>query len=118
MTPSASSPRVGDLDPGAAIRRRLFEYEPASLYPTPRAAKWGRWGNWIVLPSVALYCIFFVNFGEHEHVFSTPRRWLDRQKRAFWSLSPAEESLAQTQTSGENNADGASKPSTTPPASS
>ncbi|KAH7106902.1 hypothetical protein BKA62DRAFT_685449 [Auriculariales sp. MPI-PUGE-AT-0066] len=108
LTPSSDPVHVGDLDPGRQIHRRLFQYEPDSLYPTPRFAKYSRTAHWIVLPSVLFYCLFFVNFGDHEHVFSPPRRWMDRQRAKFWSLSPAELSLAQ-QNSARPDAD-ASQP--------
>ncbi|EJD45721.1 hypothetical protein AURDEDRAFT_165170 [Auricularia subglabra TFB-10046 SS5] len=94
LTPSSEPTNPRELDPRAAFHRRMFQNEPASLYPTPRVAKYSRAANWIIIPSVIVYCVFFVDFGDHEHVFSPPRRWLDRQRRAFWSLSPAEQSLA------------------------
>ncbi|CUA68174.1 hypothetical protein RSOLAG22IIIB_03413 [Rhizoctonia solani] len=43
---------------------------------------------------ISIYNIFFADYGEQEHVFSPARRWLDRQKTAFWTLSPAEQAAA------------------------
>ncbi|KAG8714723.1 hypothetical protein FRC08_011514 [Ceratobasidium sp. 394] len=44
---------------------------------------------------ISVYNIFFADYGEKEHVFSPARRWLDRQKAAFWTLSPAEQAAAE-----------------------
>ncbi|KAG8970861.1 hypothetical protein FRC03_000079 [Tulasnella sp. 419] len=49
----------------------------------------------VTVPFVIGYFVFFVDFGEKEHVFSAPRRWLERQKAAFWSLSPSEQQTAE-----------------------
>ncbi|CEL51676.1 hypothetical protein RSOLAG1IB_00211 [Rhizoctonia solani AG-1 IB] len=43
---------------------------------------------------ISIYNIFYADYGEQEHVFSPARRWLDRQKTAFWTLSPAEQAAA------------------------
>jgi len=73
LTPGSNAP-PSELNSAELIRRRLFEKEPAEIYPTPRFARYSRMANWIVLPSVMLYCVFFVEFGSHEHVFSPVRR--------------------------------------------
>ncbi|KAF8610272.1 hypothetical protein BDV93DRAFT_517421 [Ceratobasidium sp. AG-I] len=44
---------------------------------------------------ISVYNIFFADYGEKEHVFSPARRWLDRQKSAFWTLSPTEQAAAE-----------------------
>ncbi|KAF8322628.1 hypothetical protein DL93DRAFT_2071506 [Clavulina sp. PMI_390] len=41
------------------------------------------------------YGIFVADFGPHEHVFSAPRRWLDRQKASFFQLSEEDKKAAQ-----------------------
>lgn len=67
---------------------------------------------------VGLYCVFLADWGDRgEHVFmpvcysmrlhsleahakyclKKPRRWLERQKASFFSLSPAEEQLAKSE---------------------
>ncbi|GJE98289.1 hypothetical protein PsYK624_145150 [Phanerochaete sordida] len=56
-----------------------------------------RLSNYLVIPAVILYGVFFADFGEHEHVFSPPRRWLQQQRDAFFSLTPEERSLAGEQ---------------------
>ncbi|KAH8113560.1 hypothetical protein DFH11DRAFT_307523 [Phellopilus nigrolimitatus] len=41
------------------------------------------------------YGVFWHDFGEGEHVFMPARRWLARQRAAFFTLSPAERRLGQ-----------------------
>jgi len=38
----------------------------------------------ILIPSILFYAVFFADFGEREHVFMPPRRWLQRQREAFF----------------------------------
>ncbi|KAK7690027.1 hypothetical protein QCA50_006671 [Cerrena zonata] len=47
-----------------------------------------------------------MDFGDHEHIFSPPRRWLKRQQEAFFSLTPAEKALVEQ--SAANTEDAAS----------
>ncbi|EAU85895.2 pyridoxamine-phosphate oxidase [Coprinopsis cinerea okayama7 len=42
---------------------------------------------------IALYTIFVYDWGDHEHVFMPPRRWLARLKQSFFTLSPEEEAM-------------------------
>ncbi|THH15854.1 hypothetical protein EW146_g4698 [Bondarzewia mesenterica] len=51
----------------------------------------------VLLPGVFLYAVFVADFGEKEHVFMPPRRWLERQKAAFFTLTPAEQELTGTE---------------------
>ncbi|KAI8969636.1 hypothetical protein BD414DRAFT_258436 [Trametes punicea] len=53
-----------------------------------------RISNFMIIPAVILYAVFVADFGDHEHVFQPPRRWLAAQKAAFFSLSPEEQRLA------------------------
>ncbi|CAA7261408.1 unnamed protein product [Cyclocybe aegerita] len=46
-----------------------------------------------VIPSIAVYSIFFYDFGEREHVFQPVRRWAADSVNSFFTLSPAEEKL-------------------------
>ncbi|KAI0657409.1 hypothetical protein C8Q70DRAFT_1004565, partial [Cubamyces menziesii] len=55
-----------------------------------------RISNFMIIPAVILYAVFVADFGDHEHVFQPPRRWLAAQKAAFFSLSPEEQQLAGT----------------------
>ncbi|OSD07209.1 hypothetical protein PYCCODRAFT_1463505 [Trametes coccinea BRFM310] len=57
-------------------------------------ARASRISNFMVIPAVILYAVFVADFGDHEHVFQPPRRWLAAQKAAFFSLSPEEQRLA------------------------
>ncbi|OSX59864.1 hypothetical protein POSPLADRAFT_1092014, partial [Postia placenta MAD-698-R-SB12] len=61
---------------------------PSWVFPLSRFA------NYVVIPGTLLYAVFFADFGEKEHVFMPARRWLDRQKAAFFSLSDAEREIA------------------------
>ncbi|ETW81637.1 hypothetical protein HETIRDRAFT_426985 [Heterobasidion irregulare TC 32-1] len=60
----------------------------------------------VLIPSALVYAVFFADFGEKEHVFMPPRRWLERQKAAFFTLSPAEQELTEK----EVEADAGAKP--------
>ncbi|KAI0670751.1 hypothetical protein C8Q78DRAFT_974033 [Trametes maxima] len=64
----------------------------------PKLRKWlspvSRISNFVIVPTVILYAVFVADFGDHEHVFQPPRRWLEAQTAAFFSLSPEEEKLA------------------------
>ncbi|CCM03524.1 uncharacterized protein FIBRA_05658 [Fibroporia radiculosa] len=59
--------------------------------------------NYVVIPGTLLYAVFFADFGEKEHVFMPARRWFDRQKAAFFSLSDEERRIAEIDlASGDN----------------
>ncbi|EIW59509.1 uncharacterized protein TRAVEDRAFT_58310 [Trametes versicolor FP-101664 SS1] len=64
----------------------------------PKVRTWmgkaSRISNFVIIPTVLLYAVFYADFGEHEHVFQPPRRWLQTQKASFFSLSPEEQKLA------------------------
>ncbi|EJC99040.1 uncharacterized protein FOMMEDRAFT_170795 [Fomitiporia mediterranea MF3/22] len=49
----------------------------------------------VLVPTSLIYAVFFHDFGEQDHVFVPPRRWLQRQKESFFTLSPAEKDLAK-----------------------
>lgn len=50
-----------------------------------------------MVPGVFGYMAFYVDFGEHEHIFSPLRRWLQRSKDEFWELSPEEKRVIQSE---------------------
>ncbi|KIP08096.1 hypothetical protein PHLGIDRAFT_127234 [Phlebiopsis gigantea 11061_1 CR5-6] len=54
-----------------------------------------RLSNFVVIPMAVLYCVFYADYGDGEHVFSPMRRWLHRQRDAFFSLSPEERQLVR-----------------------
>ncbi|KAI0372173.1 hypothetical protein BV20DRAFT_940394 [Pilatotrama ljubarskyi] len=64
----------------------------------PKTRTWvttaSRISNFLIIPTVLLYAVFYADFGDHEHVFQPPRRWLEAQKASFFSLSPEEQKLA------------------------
>ncbi|KAI0754980.1 hypothetical protein C8Q80DRAFT_1117508 [Daedaleopsis nitida] len=66
--------------------------EPQGQPESPRLRTWvspvSRIANFLIVP----------NFGDHEHVFMPPRRWLAAQKAAFFSLTPEEQQLAGVDT--------------------
>jgi len=49
----------------------------------------------ILIPSIIFYAIFFADFGDQEHVFMPPRRWLQRQREAFFAITPEERRLVE-----------------------
>ncbi|KAI0699105.1 hypothetical protein BC835DRAFT_1412758 [Cytidiella melzeri] len=68
--------------------------------------------NFAFIPFAAVYCVFFANFGDHEHVFSPARRWMDRHRREFFSLSSEELELAHADNKSTSG-DSASRPHST-----
>ncbi|KAH9891659.1 hypothetical protein C8Q73DRAFT_82072 [Cubamyces lactineus] len=67
-----------------------------------------RISNFMVIPAVILYAVFVADFGDHEHVFQPPRRWLAAQKAAFFSLTPEEQQLAGTKSEESQNGEAGS----------
>ncbi|KAF8237178.1 hypothetical protein L208DRAFT_1212370, partial [Tricholoma matsutake] len=65
------------------------DFRPPWLYNTSRLL------SYTLIPSVAIYGIFFHDFGEREHVFQPARRWVAKQKAAFFTLSPEEQKILQ-----------------------
>ncbi|KAI0632135.1 hypothetical protein C8Q77DRAFT_1210456 [Trametes polyzona] len=98
-SPARSSPRL-------LLARRASKHSnpwpavegssPGSEQPKVRTwvGKASRISNFLIIPTVLLYAVFFADFGDHEHVFQPPRRWLEAQKASFFSLSPEEQKLA------------------------
>ncbi|KAI0712158.1 hypothetical protein C8Q76DRAFT_676510 [Earliella scabrosa] len=76
--------------------------EPKGAAETPSVRTWvypvSRIANFLIVPTAILYAVFFADFGDHEHVFMPPRRWLAAQKAAFFSLTPEEQKLAGVDT--------------------
>ncbi|KAF7346520.1 ABC transporter ATP-binding protein [Mycena sanguinolenta] len=51
--------------------------------------------NFIIIPVVGIYATFYWDWDdEREHVMKPARRWLQKQKDAFFRLSPPEQELA------------------------
>ncbi|EKM49508.1 uncharacterized protein PHACADRAFT_80041, partial [Phanerochaete carnosa HHB-10118-sp] len=98
-------PRVPSQSLSRAASRRLSHnsskprHDPPQAHEPPdhrRSWFWTaqRLSNFVVIPAAILYCVFFADYGESEHVFSPPRRWLQHQRDAFFSLTPEERKLA------------------------
>ncbi|KAI0004563.1 hypothetical protein BJV74DRAFT_808144 [Russula compacta] len=49
----------------------------------------------ILIPSILFYAVFFADFGDHEHIFMPPRRWLQRRREAFFTITPEERKLVE-----------------------
>ncbi|KAK0201768.1 hypothetical protein DFS33DRAFT_1018659 [Desarmillaria ectypa] len=86
----------------------LYELELADFRP-PWVYTGSKLLTYLVVPAIALYGIFIYDFGDREHVFQPPRRWLLRQKESFFTLTPEEQKLIK---SSENS------PFAKPPSSS
>ncbi|CAE6443601.1 unnamed protein product [Rhizoctonia solani] len=79
-----------------------FHYGPplpgrTSNIPPPTRPKLHRYvaiASYVSVGVISVYNIFYADYGKEEHVFSPARRWLDQQKTAFWTLSPAEQAAA------------------------
>ncbi|RDX42477.1 hypothetical protein OH76DRAFT_1362721 [Lentinus brumalis] len=76
--------------------------EPQGSAEAPKVRTWvypvSRIANFTIVPTAILYAVFFADFGDHEHVFMPPRRWLAAQKAAFFDLTPEEKRLAGVDT--------------------
>ncbi|KAI0041980.1 hypothetical protein FA95DRAFT_1610559 [Auriscalpium vulgare] len=97
-----ATPKYSGLARGFASRNpritpdRKVTWDAVSADPRPPWVYTASLGLRLVLvPSALLYAVFFADFGENEHVFMPPRRWLERQKAAFFTLSPAEKALSE-----------------------
>ncbi|KAH8989684.1 hypothetical protein EDB86DRAFT_1883301 [Lactarius hatsudake] len=51
-----------------------------------------------LIPGILFYAVFFADFGDREHVFMPPRRWLWRQRDAFFTITPEERKLVEATT--------------------
>ncbi|PFH53896.1 hypothetical protein AMATHDRAFT_113900, partial [Amanita thiersii Skay4041] len=63
------------------------DFRPPWVYTTSRLL------SYTIIPSIVVYSVFWHDFGDREHVFQPARRWLARQKAAFFTLSPDEQEL-------------------------
>jgi len=54
--------------------------------------------QWTLVPGVFGYMALYGDFGEHEHVFSPLRRWVQKSRDEFWRLSPEEKRVVQSET--------------------
>ncbi|KAG7440815.1 uncharacterized protein BT62DRAFT_561321 [Guyanagaster necrorhizus] len=68
----------------------LEDFRPAWVYTGTKLL------TYLVVPAIALYGVFIYDFGDQEHVFQPPRRWLLRQKESFFTLTPEEQKLIKS----------------------
>ncbi|KAH8086628.1 hypothetical protein BXZ70DRAFT_1011720 [Cristinia sonorae] len=101
--------------PSPSIRKgplRAEEDEPKESTFRTWALAANKVATFAIIPMTLLYAVFFADFGEHEHAFmpvriisyfhvtreaefatNKARRWMLRQKAAFYTLTPAEQEL-------------------------
>ncbi|KAH9922799.1 uncharacterized protein BXZ73DRAFT_104033 [Epithele typhae] len=89
-------------NPWAHVETATPEKAPFQLRTWVRRVS--RIGNFVLVPSIILYAVFVHDFGDYEHVFSPPRRWLQSQTAAFYTLSPEEQKLAGLEPASANAA--------------
>ncbi|KAJ7781793.1 hypothetical protein DFH07DRAFT_949490 [Mycena maculata] len=72
------------------------ESEPPKDFRSPWLFKAVGVGNFVIIPVVGIYAAFYWDWNDdgREHVMQPARRWLQRQKDAFFRLTPSEQELA------------------------
>ncbi|KAL5479104.1 hypothetical protein ACEPAI_2392 [Sanghuangporus weigelae] len=87
----ASTPKNGPRKP------IIVSVPPVSDPPTDPRPRWmfstAAFLRITLVPVGLIYAIFYHDFGEEDHVFMPPRRWLQKQKDSFFVLTPAEKDL-------------------------
>ncbi|KAG8921911.1 hypothetical protein FRC01_014744 [Tulasnella sp. 417] len=63
------------------LRRMELKNSPVKGHPAPWIFKAAGIGQLLTVP---WYFMFYVDYGDQEHVFSEPRRWLQRQKEELF----------------------------------
>ncbi|KAF8742610.1 hypothetical protein AX14_003243 [Amanita brunnescens Koide BX004] len=75
------------------ISSRFYSANPRTQVEDPRPP-WvyvmSRLLSFTLIPTIAMYSVFFYDFGDREHVFQPVRRWTRRQ---FFNLAPEEQRL-------------------------
>ncbi|KIO24156.1 hypothetical protein M407DRAFT_26430 [Tulasnella calospora MUT 4182] len=62
------------------LRKMELKNSPVKGHPAPWIFKAAGIGQLLTVP---WYFVFYMDYGDQEHVFSEPRRWLQRQKEGF-----------------------------------
>ncbi|QRW27598.1 hypothetical protein RhiXN_02193 [Rhizoctonia solani] len=88
---SEGPPRAPEFHYSPPLPGRTSNVPPLTR---PKIHRYVAVASYTAVGIISIYNIFFADYGEQEHVFSPARRWLDRQKAAFWTLSPAEQAAA------------------------
>ncbi|GLB38521.1 hypothetical protein LshimejAT787_0503860 [Lyophyllum shimeji] len=68
------------------------DFRPPWFYTVARVL------SWTLIPATGFYGVFIYDFGDHEHVFQPARRWAERQKAAFLTLSAEEKKIVGNET--------------------
>ncbi|KAJ7600842.1 hypothetical protein C8J56DRAFT_911423 [Mycena floridula] len=76
-----------ETKPPTPPTEKLDDFRPPWVYMTTRLL------SYTLIPSVAIYGVFFWDFGEHDHVFVPVRVWAAKQRALLFSLSSEEEEL-------------------------
>ncbi|EPQ54584.1 hypothetical protein GLOTRDRAFT_111327 [Gloeophyllum trabeum ATCC 11539] len=87
---------------GSALKEHASRHNgdvPKEPQPLLKAPWWHRAAFWLrvtLVPGFLVYSVFYADWGEGDHVFRPPRKWLEQQKAAFFNLSPEERKLVET----------------------
>ncbi|KAF6757510.1 hypothetical protein DFP72DRAFT_891340 [Ephemerocybe angulata] len=73
--------------PGSEKEGGSDDFRPSWVYSLSRL------GSHAIIPAVALYAVFLYDWGDQEHVFMPPRRWLAKVKQSYFKLSSEEERM-------------------------
>ncbi|KAK0504117.1 hypothetical protein EDD18DRAFT_487988 [Armillaria luteobubalina] len=88
--PIKPKPKIEKTEKDMFYELELADFRPPWVYTGTKLL------TYLVVPAIALYGIFIYDFGDREHVFQPPRRWLLRQKESFFTLTPEEEKLIKS----------------------
>ncbi|KAF8172032.1 hypothetical protein K438DRAFT_1852121 [Mycena galopus ATCC 62051] len=92
---SKASTRQTANPPSQPIAPEIKTNSPPKDFRKPWFFKAVGVANFIVIPAIGLYAAFYWDWNDdREHVMQPARRWLQRQKDAFFRLSPPEQELA------------------------
>ncbi|OCB90916.1 hypothetical protein A7U60_g1826 [Sanghuangporus baumii] len=96
--PSVVATRLYASKPTNGPRKPItVSASPVSDPPTDPRPRWmfstAAFLRITLVPVGLIYAIFYHDFGEEDHVFMPPRRWLQKQKDSFFALTPAEKDL-------------------------
>ncbi|KAK0221741.1 hypothetical protein IW262DRAFT_1460030 [Armillaria fumosa] len=88
--PTKPKPKIEKTEKDMLYELELADFRPPWVYTGTKLL------TYLVIPAIALYGIFIYDFGDREHVFQPPRRWLLRQKESFFTLTPEEQKLIKS----------------------
>jgi len=83
------SQKVTQKTDGIRFEDVPYDPRPPWVYSTSAGLRF------ILIPSALFYAVFFADFGDREHVFKPPRRWLQRQWENFITMTPEEQKLVE-----------------------